>query len=175
MLAWTTAALTLVLIGITAFYARSNYRVMRIMETDFQARTQPIPKLGIDPYHSTQAGAECSMHFTLRTENAPMKLKELGALVFHENGEVGSAECLIGDPRIISPMTPAEFTAKYVSCGRKKEWRAVIVYTDLGEVFEYHTKVSELGLMLTTVVKQPGLLWKLIEKAKTQIEEMEKG
>jgi hypothetical protein len=173
MLAWITATLTFALMGITAFYAWSNYRVMRIMETDFRARTQPIPKLGIHLSHDSQPGTLCSMNITIRTENAPMKLKEIGVLVFHENERTSSADCLIGDPRIISPLTPAEFTSNYISCGQKSEWRAVIIYTDLGEAFEYHTKVSERGFSLTTVYSPPGLIRKLLEKAKEQIDEMD--
>lgn len=172
-LAWITAGLTFALMGITGFYAWSNYRVMRIMEADFRARTQPIPKLGIYLGHNPKVGSHCGVHVTVRTENAPMKLKEISVMVLHQNDEVSWAECIIGDPRIISPLTAAEFKASYNSCGKQVEWRAIIVYTDLAESLEYHTKVSEKGFSLTTAYDPPGLFRKLWDRANEKVKEMD--
>ncbi len=175
MLAWITATLTFVLMGITAFYAWSNYRVMRIMESDFRARTQPIPKLGVNLESSKQAGQkDCYMMVVIRTENAPMRLKELSIHTTFLDGRVSHTDCLIGDPRIISPLTAAEFSPAYTDLGFAQEWTALIIYTDLGEAMEFHTKLSSKGFSLTTMERVPGVFQKLVAKAKEQIYEMDR-
>jgi hypothetical protein len=175
VLAWVTAALTFALMGITAFYAWSNYRVMRIMETDIRARTQPIPKLGVDLNSSTQPRLhkDTNMTVVIRTENAPMRLKKLSIHPTYIDGQMSHIDCMIGDPRIISPLTAAEFSADYESLGAVDEWTALIAYTDLGESTEYVMKLNSKGFSLTTMEKAPGAFQKLLAKAKEQIYEMD--
>jgi hypothetical protein len=174
MLAWITAALTFALMAITAFYAWSNYRVMRIMEGDFRARTQPIPKLGVNLDSSVQAGSkEGYMGVLLRTENAPVRLLELSIHVTFLDGRITHTDCLIGDPRVISPLTSAEFTPAFDPSGFAQEWTALIIYTDLGETMEFHTKLHRDGFSLTTMERVPGFFQKLVTMAKDQMYEMD--
>ena len=68
------AVLTIVLIIVTAIYARANWLTMRLMAADVKFRTKPIPRLGLIAVKSWSAAGLQPWLVTLRTEHAPLCL-----------------------------------------------------------------------------------------------------
>lgn len=174
VLAAITAALTFVLILVTGFYAWANYRVMRIMQADVRARTEPIPRVNINC-----GSLVTSVH--VRAEHAPMRLIELHAALIidpdNKDEEWDWVECPVGDPRTISPETPAVFNISHTLHQTPKEWRAHIRYTDLGEALEYNMKLSSKGFSFVQAGATPGpfreWLRRVIDSADEKIEAMD--
>ena len=68
------AVLTLVLIIVTAVYAKANWHTMRIVEADVRFRTKPTPRLGLSAANAwNQPGGQLWI-MTVRTEHAPLSL-----------------------------------------------------------------------------------------------------
>lgn len=172
LLAWTTAALTFVLILVTGFYAWANYRVMRIMQADVRARTEPIPKIGVD-FSGLLGAHPHSIKVHVRVEHAPMRLALLNIALISMNEDITWVECMIGDPRTISPETPVEFSEQCDFYGMPPEWTAIVHYTDLGEALEYHMKLSSHGFSLVQAYSPAGPFRKLVKRISEKMNEMD--
>ena len=87
------------------------------------------------------------------------------------------AECVIGDPRTISPETPVDFSTTYKLRSIPEKWTALIHYTDLGEALEYIMKLNEKGFSLVMADPPPGPIGKWLkamgEKITNTITEMD--
>jgi hypothetical protein len=168
LLAWITAALTFVLILVTGFYAWANYRVMRIMQADVRARTEPIPRIGIQFSEEPR-----QLAVEVRVEHAPMRLISLSIALIPKNGRLSWTDCIIGDPRTISPDTPAVFVSTHRLRSAPEEWRALIHYTDLGEALKYTMKLSSKGFSLVQAQAPPGPISTFLKRISETIDEVD--
>jgi hypothetical protein len=72
-LGYITAALTVVLILVTAFYATANWRTMRLVEADLRLRSQPIPSVKSLRGFGNADGS-LTLEYHILVSNAPLVL-----------------------------------------------------------------------------------------------------
>ena len=84
-LGYVTAALTLVLILITAIYATANWRTVRLMEADLRFRTQPIPTAQLE-VAVTQPSQRLLFHLSVWTSSAPLRIEMVHVHMRFEKG-----------------------------------------------------------------------------------------
>ncbi len=98
-----------------------------------------------------------------------MRLIELSFHFRSSTGQLTHADCLIGDPRTISPETSIELYFTDALRSIPQEWDALIVYTDLAEALEYRAKTNSRGFSLTQAYSTPGPISKFFKRIGAKI------
>jgi hypothetical protein len=159
IVAVSTAALTAILIAITAFYAYANYATMRIMEADLRSRTQPIPKVGLNVRKfeiQTLDGRDAySIEVTIESGNAPMLLISVSADLFHVGGDSYTVSFHLDDVQPITIGTKRRLTmSQYTKSGNQigSKW-VTLHYYDLARNFRFETRMIGGNVLYSRMVR----------------------
>lgn len=139
------AVLTMVLIIVTAIYARANWLTMRLMEADVRFRTKPIPRLGLTAVKPWSSTGPQPWQVTLRTEHAPLCLIAL-SVQFVTGAD--QREHFQGFKRqIIVPADSFQHDFKIDLPAPPTDWTAQLYYRDHAEPLDYLTTLDKAGFV----------------------------
>jgi hypothetical protein len=152
-----TAFLTLTLIVITARYARTTSRSVRIMEADVRARLKPIPHLGFTTTAAAPGQTKRTAIVTIRSDNAPLRIVGLEIVFATPKDKVEAFEMFRQD--IVEVGTP--FTGHVVieRIPPDAVWLASLTYKDISGLLIYTTAFDENGFLSEATPVDPKELF----------------
>jgi hypothetical protein len=169
-LGYITAALTLVLILITAIYATANWRTVRLMEADLRFRTQPIPTAQLE-VAVTQPSQRLLFFLSVWTSSAPLRIEMVHVHMRFEKGVSLSTlfPSLRGKYLAVGEMTTAQDTFDPTQ-GAFVDSHVILTYQDLAGLFRYQSTFMLDGRVTTTAYPMNTApifrgLWTKIEAA----------
>jgi hypothetical protein len=132
------AFLTIVLIVLTGFYVRANWRTVRLLEADLHFRTRPVRL--VEAALGT-SGMTTNMLFmaTVKTSNAPLRLDEITIKLYFPSGRTESRTLTSHLGRVLNSNEEISLGEQFESNEVAENWNLTLVYYDLAGMQKYRT------------------------------------
>lgn len=138
------ALLTFILIVVTAFYARANWRVMRLMEADLRFKIEPVPSINIDPITDGHMHVR-GINVRIKVLNAPLRL--ICVTVFTDPSKKDLKDRHFNLDRYPVPIGDV-FTVEHfflTTLTPESRWYVIVEYDDLPGIKRYVKTITGRG------------------------------
>lgn len=149
----TIACLTVVLIILTALYARANWRVMRLMEADLRFRTLPILRLGIESH--LLAGQQHNWNIEIGNRGAPCCILAIRVTAIFSDRSSHTDNAAFNVPPILTQTEEYHTAGKLPPHKVPIEFWTTLRHGDLIGAFEYEDSFRGNDLYSSKIVKRP--------------------
>jgi len=167
--------LTLVLIVLTAIYARANWKTMRLMEADIRHRTQPLPRMVLRGDQFAPATINVQLVVIVTTANAPLYLSAVYVELSGDGGQAIYEGNIFQGNRIVAVDETIQFTEWVPPWAPPQGWRVQINYTDLSRLTSFVSVFAPRGQLDTQIFStNPSMIRNLWDRWQAVVGEMEK-